>query len=57
MAPYKYPREIECISTLPKTGSDKVKRVVFRQLEKEKKQLETQKDHYMKKARESCLLY
>ncbi|MDR6225255.1 acyl-CoA synthetase [Desmospora profundinema] len=36
-APYKYPRELEFISELPKTTSGKIRRVELRQLEKERK--------------------
>jgi len=36
-APYKYPREIEFVTELPKTTSGKIRRVVLRQLEKERK--------------------
>jgi len=37
-APYKYPREIEFVSDLPKTTSGKIRRVELRQLEKQRKQ-------------------
>jgi acyl-coenzyme A synthetase/AMP-(fatty) acid ligase len=36
-APYKYPREIEFVSELPKTISGKIRRVELRKMEKEKK--------------------
>ncbi|MDI3256234.1 MAG: acyl--CoA ligase [Kyrpidia sp.] len=36
-APYKYPREIEYVSSLPKTTSGKIRRVELRTLEKERK--------------------
>jgi len=36
-APYKYPREIEFVTELPKTQSGKIKRKNLRELEKEKK--------------------
>lgn len=36
-APYKYPREIEFVSELPKTRSGKIRRVELRQAELEKK--------------------
>ncbi len=36
-APYKYPREIEFVSELPKTISGKIKRAVLRRMEIEKK--------------------
>ncbi|SFI99866.1 acyl-CoA synthetase [Thermoflavimicrobium dichotomicum] len=36
-APYKYPREIEFVDSLPKTTSGKIRRVELRQLEKERK--------------------
>jgi acyl-coenzyme A synthetase/AMP-(fatty) acid ligase len=35
-APYKYPREIEFVSELPKTRSGKIRRVELRQLEEER---------------------
>ena len=35
-APYKYPRKIEFVDTLPKTVSGKIQRVKLRQLEKER---------------------
>ena len=34
-APYKYPRRIEFVDTLPKTVSGKIQRVKLRQLEHE----------------------
>ena len=37
-APYKYPREIEFVSELPKTQSGKIKRKILRELEKKKKE-------------------
>lgn len=37
-APYKYPREIEFVTDLPKTTSGKIRRVELRQLEKQRKQ-------------------
>lgn len=36
-APYKYPREIEFVTDLPKTSSGKIRRVELRQLEKQRK--------------------
>jgi acetyl-CoA synthetase len=36
-APYKYPREIEFVTELPKTSSGKIRRVELRQLEKVRK--------------------
>ena len=36
-APYKYPREIEFVKELPKTISGKIKRVVLRRMEMERK--------------------
>jgi len=36
-APYKYPREIEFVSSLPKTISGKIRRVELRQVERQKK--------------------
>ena len=36
-APYKYPREIEFVTELPKTVSGKVRRAVLRSLEVERK--------------------
>ena len=36
-APYKYPREIEFVETLPKTISGKIRRVELRELEHQKK--------------------
>jgi acyl-coenzyme A synthetase/AMP-(fatty) acid ligase len=36
-APYKYPREIEFVESLPKTISGKIRRVELRQMEREKK--------------------
>ena len=36
-APYKYPREIEFVSSLPKTISGKIRRVELRQMERQKK--------------------
>jgi len=36
-APYKYPREIEFVETLPKTISGKIRRVELRELERQKK--------------------
>jgi acyl-coenzyme A synthetase/AMP-(fatty) acid ligase len=35
-APYKYPREIEFVESLPKTRSGKIRRVELRQLEEER---------------------
>jgi acetyl-CoA synthetase/medium-chain acyl-CoA synthetase len=35
-APYKYPREIEFVETLPKTRSGKIRRVELRQLEEQR---------------------
>ena len=37
-APYKYPREIEFVDTLPKTISGKIRRVELRERERQKKQ-------------------
>jgi acetyl-CoA synthetase len=37
-APYKYPREIEFVSTLPKTTSGKIRRIELRELEKKRKE-------------------
>jgi len=37
-APYKYPREIEFVETLPKTISGKIRRVELREIERQKKQ-------------------
>jgi len=36
-APYKYPREIEFVDSLPKTTSGKIRRVELRELEKKRK--------------------
>ena len=36
-APYKYPREIEFVDSLPKTISGKIRRVELREMEREKK--------------------
>jgi len=36
-APYKYPREIEFVQTLPKTISGKIRRVELREMERQKK--------------------
>ena len=36
-APYKYPREIEFVETLPKTISGKIRRVELREMEHKKK--------------------
>ncbi len=36
-APYKYPREIEFVDSLPKTISGKIRRVELRQMEKKRK--------------------
>ncbi|MFJ7726461.1 acyl-CoA synthetase [Neobacillus sp. NPDC097160] len=41
-APYKYPREIEFVSSLPKTVSGKVRRGELREIEKKRKLFETQ---------------
>ena len=35
-APYKYPRKIEFVETLPKTVSGKIQRIKLRQLEQER---------------------
>ena len=35
-APYKYPREIEFVDSLPKTRSGKIRRVELRKLEEER---------------------
>jgi acyl-coenzyme A synthetase/AMP-(fatty) acid ligase len=37
-APYKYPREIEFVESLPKTISGKIRRVELREIERQKKQ-------------------
>jgi acetyl-CoA synthetase/medium-chain acyl-CoA synthetase len=37
-APYKYPREIEFVESLPKTISGKIRRVDLRAMERQKKQ-------------------
>ncbi|MGA9172794.1 MAG: hypothetical protein WBZ33_02275, partial [Thermoactinomyces sp.] len=37
-APYKYPREIEFVDSLPKTTSGKIRRVELREMEKKRKQ-------------------
>jgi acetyl-CoA synthetase/medium-chain acyl-CoA synthetase len=37
-APYKYPREIEFMESLPKTISGKIRRVELREREQQKKQ-------------------
>jgi len=37
-APYKYPREIEFVESLPKTISGKIRRVELREMERQKKQ-------------------
>ncbi len=37
-APYKYPREVEFVETLPKTISGKIRRVELREMERQKKQ-------------------
>src|SRR5581483_1761340 len=39
-APYKYPREIEFVQSLPKTISGKIRRIELREIERKKK-LET----------------
>ena len=36
-APYKYPRELEFVSALPKTTSGKIRRVELRKMEQERK--------------------
>ena len=36
-APYKYPREVEFVETLPKTISGKIRRVELREMERQKK--------------------
>ncbi len=36
-APYKYPREIEFVESLPKTISGKIRRVELREIESQKK--------------------
>ena len=41
-APYKYPREIEFVETLPKTISGKIRRVELREMERQKKQDQTE---------------
>jgi acyl-coenzyme A synthetase/AMP-(fatty) acid ligase len=40
-APYKYPREIEFVETLPKTRSGKIRRVELRKLEEERQRANT----------------
>ena len=35
-APYKYPRKVEFIASLPKTSSGKIRRVELRELEKQR---------------------
>ena len=37
IAPYKYPREIEFVETLPRTETGKVHRFKLRQMERERK--------------------
>ncbi|NLL18488.1 MAG: AMP-binding protein [Clostridia bacterium] len=37
-APYKYPREIEFVESLPKTVSGKIRRIELRELERQRKQ-------------------
>jgi acyl-coenzyme A synthetase/AMP-(fatty) acid ligase len=37
-APYKYPREIEFVDSVPKTISGKIRRVELREMERQKKQ-------------------
>jgi acetyl-CoA synthetase/medium-chain acyl-CoA synthetase len=37
-APYKYPREIEFMESLPKTISGKIRRVELREREQQKRQ-------------------
>jgi 2-aminobenzoate-CoA ligase len=37
IAPYKYPREIEFVESLPRTETGKVQRFKLRQLERERK--------------------
>ena len=37
-APYKYPREVEFVESLPKTISGKIRRVELREMERQKKQ-------------------
>lgn len=39
-APYKYPRKIEFVDTLPKTVSGKIQRVKLRKLERERYEAE-----------------
>ena len=36
-APYKYPREVEFVDSLPKTISGKIRRVELREMERKKK--------------------
>ena len=36
-APYKYPREVEFVASLPKTISGKIRRVELREMERQKK--------------------
>jgi 2-aminobenzoate-CoA ligase len=38
IAPYKYPREIEFVETLPRTETGKVQRFKLRQMEQERKE-------------------
>jgi len=37
LAPYKYPREIECVDELPKTATGKIQRFRLRQREEAKR--------------------
>jgi 2-aminobenzoate-CoA ligase len=37
IAPYKYPREVEFVQSLPRTETGKVQRFKLRQMEKERK--------------------
>lgn len=43
-APYKYPREIEFVDSLPKTISGKIRRVELRELEKQRKALKKKEE-------------
>jgi acyl-coenzyme A synthetase/AMP-(fatty) acid ligase len=43
-APYKYPREIEFTTELPKTISGKIRRVELRQRERDRKAVERPQD-------------
>lgn len=43
-APYKYPREIEFVDSLPKTISGKIRRVELREMEKQRKTLKKKEE-------------